>query len=485
MPMERRGARNVAQGQSTPVICADGWFKGYARLHWIHSAAAREPGLRCMNIMHHINRHNLQRAFRSLDGSKASGVDHIRKIDYQADLNGNLTRLLDEIRGGGWRPKPSREVLIPKPQGGMRPLAIGCLEDKIVQTLVAKILTALYEPEFYPFSYGFRPGKSAHQAINHLYRSVRRRHKSCVVVEMDIEKFFNSVDQTWLMERIQRKVGDPHMLRLIRRLLRNSILHGDGLLSDNERGTPQGSPVSPVLANICLHELLDTWFAQNYGHEGEMIRYADDAVFVFKDRETADAFRHALTERMTEAGLQLNLDKSGIVKFDSGKPQGTLGFLGFELYWGRTRMGRQRDLKVKTASKKFSRALTAFGQWVKEVRNQLPTAKLWSLAAAKLRGHYSYFGVRFNARKIGHFYRVCVHALFKWLNRRSQKRSYTWEQFQRRLHFMPLPRPPLGFELLDITDPKGIERKHKPKSRMRKLRTYGSVRSPGFTPGFT
>lgn len=484
MPMERREGRDVAQRQSTPAICTDGWFKGYDRLHWIHSAVKRDPELRCMNLMHHINPHNLRRAFSGLDGSKATGIDHVSKSDYEKNLEQNLLELNDAIKRGGWRPQPSREVLIPKPQGGMRPLAIGCLEDKIVQNLTAKILMALYEPEFYPNSYGFRPGKSAHQAIGHLYRAISHRHRGCVVVEMDIEKFFNSVNQTWLMERIKLKVGDPHFLRLIKRLLRNSVLHSDGTIKENRCGTPQGSPVSPVLANICLHELLDTWFSQNYGHDGEMIRYADDAVFVFKDMQTARQFQEALQERVKEAGLQLNVEKSGLMQFDATNPAGTIGFLGFELYWGRD-LRHQKTLKLKTASKKFSQTVTAFGQWVKDARNVLPTVKLWKIAASKLRGHYNYFGLVFNQCRIAHFYRLCIDALFKWLNRRSQKRSYTWEQFQHRLRYLPLPRPPLARELLDITTNSGTEHKHKPKSRMRKSRTYGSVRSLGFTPRFT
>jgi hypothetical protein len=302
---------------------------------------------------------------------------------------------------------------------------------------------------------------------------------------MDIEKFFNSVSQEWLLSKLQLKIGDPKLLRLIGRMLRNSILHEDGRISDTERGTPQGSPLSPVLANICLHYLLDAWFHENYAQEGEMIRYADDAAFVFYDEETARGFQQALRERMSEAGLSLNLEKSKLVRFDASEPQGTIGFLGFELYWGRDRR-RQRVLKLKTSAKKQSRAITAFSDWVKETRNQMPLAKLWRTAAAKLQGHYNSFGVRFNVAKISQFYWQCVGALFKWLNRRSQKRSYTWEQFRQRLWHQPLPKPPFTAELRDLTTEQSTEKNHKPKSRMRKLRTSGSVRSAGWKqPVFT
>src|SRR6266851_6612721 len=274
MPVERREARRVTQYSFSPQVCEDGPFRGYAKLHWIRSAAERKRGEQVHALMHHINPHNLRQAFRELDGSRASGIDGVTKRQYQVKLESNLRALHDTIRRGGWRPRPSREVLIPKPQGGTRPLAIGCLEDKIVQTLVARILEAVYEPLFHRHSYGFRQGKSAHDALARLHKAIRQRRKSCVVVEMDIEKFFNSVDHEWLMQKLELKIDDEHVLRLIHRMLRGSILHEDGALAETEHGTPQGSPVSPVLANICLHYLLDEWFEKNHGESGEFIRYA-------------------------------------------------------------------------------------------------------------------------------------------------------------------------------------------------------------------
>jgi group II intron reverse transcriptase/maturase len=426
--------------------------------------------------MHHINPHNLRQAFRELDGSRASGIDGVTKRQYQVKLESNLRALHDTIRRGGWRPRPSREVLIPKPQGGTRPLAIGCLEDKIVQTLVARILEAIYEPLFHRHSYGFRRGKSAHQAVGRLYKVIHERRKNCVVVEMDIEKFFNSVDHEWLLQKLELRIGDKHFLRLIGRMLRGSVLHEGGLLAEPERGTPQGSPVSPVLANICLHYLLDEWFAQNYSEGGEIIRYADDAVFVFKEEGTAQRFQTDLMARMKEGGLSLNLDKSGMVPFTCKAPQGFVSFLGFELYWGRNTNG-ERTLKVKTSSKKLNRCMQAFTDWIKGYRNKKPLKTLWLEAAAKLKGHYNYFAVLFNRPKLAHYYHACVGSLFKWLNRRSQKRSFSWEKFKRKLWFDPLPKPPSGDQLIDITSEYRTERKHPPKSRMRENRPSGSVRS--------
>lgn len=473
--MERRARRGVNQCRKAPGICTDGPFKGYARLHWIHSAAQRRQGEKMRNLMHHLNRHNLRRAFQSLDGSKASGIDHVTKNEYQRHLDTHLQALEQKLGRGGWRPQPAREVLIPKPQGGTRPLAVGCLEDKVVQTLMARILDAVYEPVFHRHSYGFRRGKSAHQALGRTYETIRRRKRSGVVVEMDIEKFFDSVDHDWLLRTLENDIGDPRFLRLIRRMLRNSILHSDGSLADRLAGTPQGSPVSPVLANVCLHTLIDAWFARGWASKGDFVRYADDAVFVFDDEQDAHAFREQLAARLAEAGLRLNLDKTRIVPFSARAPRGTISLLGFELYWGRWR--NRRVLKVKTLPKRLHRAMQNFLLWIKAVRNRKALTTLWSEAAVKLSGHYHYYGVTFNEAKLSHFHWFCVGAMYRWLNRRSQRRSYTWEQFKRRLFFTPLPRPPRGLELIDVTSEHGAERKHTPKSRMPKLGTYGSVRS--------
>ena len=482
--MEPRARRVVNQSTRAPGVCADGPFRGYARLHWILAAAQSQRVEPMRSLMHHLNQHNLRRAFLSLDGTKASGIDHVTKNDYRQHLDLNLLALEQKLRGGGWRPQPAREVLIPKPQGGMRPLAIGCLEDKIVQTLVARILEAIYEPTFHRHSYGFRRGKSAHQALGRAYETICRRKNRCVVVQMDIEKFFDSVDQDWLLRILGQRIGDPHFLRLLARMLRCSTLHADGTMADKLAGTPQGSPASPILANVCLHVLLDQWFTQNWSSKGEFVRYADDAVFVFSDEETARSFQLALIERMAEAGLRLNLDKTRIVPFSAAAPKGTITLLGFELYWG-TKPGLGKMLKVKTIPKRLARAVQSFTQWIKSVRNRKTTSAIWSEAAAKLTGHFRYYGVVCNEAKLSHFRWSCVGALFRWLNRRSQKHSFTWERFEQRLRFHPLPHPPCGPELIDVTSEHGATRNHKPKSRMPKLGKYGSVRSASLKLAFT
>ena len=477
MSTEQRESRSVNQFRLKPEPCAVGPFKGYYKLDRINSVAARDRQTVFNNLIQLLSEENLVQAFRGLDGSKAVGIDKVTKAKYEAQLHVNITALRAEIRGGGWRPRPSRQVFIPKPSGGKRPLAIGCLEDKIVQSLVAKILEAIYEPLFHRHSFGFRPGRNAHQALGHVYSAINKRGKYSVVVEMDIEKFFDNVSHSKLMAFLEEKISDKAFLRLVRRLLRNSILSEDGTLIDNATGTPQGSPVSPTLANIYLHHVLDEWFDKNYIAKGQMTRYADDAVFVFDDLKVAEEFKTQLTNRAAEYGLKLNEEKSGLVEF--GPKSGTvISFVGFVLYWGKTRITKT-TLKIKTAPERLRKAVQNFTDWIKDVRNRLPTREIWKRAAARLRGHYNYYAVSFNSNAVYKFYSSCREALFKWLNRRSQKHSFTWKQFVRKLMFNPLPKGYLGHECIDVTSTLSSDLKHKPKSRVRKSRKHGSARSSG------
>jgi hypothetical protein len=247
-------------------------------------------------------------------------------------------------------------------------------------------------------------------------------------------------------------------------------------------GTPQGSPVSPVLSNIFLHYVLDDWFKEHWSLQGKMIRYADDGIFIFEDKTTAQKFKDALNESLSDYGVNLNHEKSGITQFHYKAPHGDIPFLGFVFYWGKQRLVKT-VLKLKTAPKKLARSIQDFKEWIKANRHRLRTKKIWEGAASRLRGHYNYYGLSFNTPKLSHYYYEVTKLLFKWLNRRSQKRSYTWSEFQRKLRYDPLPTPPNYNEVLDITGLFGnrsdSKLKRKPKSRMRENRTYGSVRSNG------
>jgi group II intron reverse transcriptase/maturase len=349
----------------------------------------------------------------------------------------------------------------------------------MIQILLAKIYEAIFDPLFHRNSFGFRTGRSAHQAIAQVYKRISERKGEVWVVEMDIEKFFNSMDHEKLMNLIEQKIGDGAFLKLTQNLLQATVLGSEGELRTTELGAPQGSPLSPVLANLFLHHVLDEWFTEHWESQGTIVRYADDAVFIFGNEQTAKSFRNALQARLESFNLKLNLEKSSIRRFDADAPEGELPFLGFTFYWGYAGKRKGKLLKVKTTPKRVAECIQKFKEWIKFERNRKKLDTLWELAASKLRGHYRYYGVSFNQAKLSHYYYACVGELYKWLNRRSQKRSFTWERFSRRLMFNPLPKPTPGAMLLEITNGLGTENKHKLKSRMRKNCKSGSVRSRG------
>jgi group II intron reverse transcriptase/maturase len=377
-------------------------------------------------------------AFNAMDGKKALGVDGISKKAYEKNLEENLRRLAEAIQRGTYRPKPKREVLIPKANGKARPIAIACFEDKLVDWVVSKILTTIYEPIFIRTSFGYRPRKSAAEAIDAIYCSLfqnRRQH----LVEIDFSSFFNTIPHRKLMEIIGKKIADRRFKGLIGRFLEGDLICGGEETLPGELGTPQGSIMSPVLANIYLHETLDEWFLQKHSlHGNVIIRYADDALFLFSREEQAMKFLGELKERVKRYGLELNADKSRSLIFSKSHHE-HFHFLGFTFYWGI--QGSKRVLKIKTQKDKLIKSMQKFDVWIKQIRNQKDLKTIWSLAKAKIQGHINYFGYNMNTPKLNHFYHQAVRSLFKWLNRRSQRRSYSWEGFNERLKHFPLIKP--------------------------------------------
>jgi group II intron reverse transcriptase/maturase len=407
--------------------------------------AQKKPQLVFNNLMCQLKVDFLRRAFHGLSSQKARGVDGVSKAGYAEDLEANLCRLEDQLHRGGYRPLPARRVLIPKANGGQRALAISAFQDKIVQKAVADILQALYEPLFEDASVGFRPDRGCHMAVHKLYHRLKKSARP-FVVDVDIEKFFDSVDHERLMEILQKRISDQRFLRLIRKLLRAGILI-EGQETGNTSGTPQGSIVSPILANIYLHEVLDQWFAVNYAsHSRQMIRYADDVIFCFSQEGEAREFYQDLVKRLETHGLRVNTEKSRIVSFRSQDNQ-VFHFLGFTFYWGKDRKHR-RYLRLKTQAERLRKSVSAFKVWIKENRNRQRLKVLWEEAKAKLRGHYAYYGVTTNT-KVHTYYFICTNILLKWLNRRSQKHSMSRQRFLQRLKQNPLPRP-WGATLFDL-----------------------------------
>jgi group II intron reverse transcriptase/maturase len=387
----------------------------------------------------------LRESFTSLDGRKACGVDEVRKEDYGRNLESNLKDLASRIRRLGYRPKPVRRVYIPKSGGGKRPLGIPCTEDKIVQDRMSQILVGIWEPQFCDCSYGYRPGRSAHDALKRLTQVVFKEWTQ-YVVEADIKGFFSNVSHEHLLRFLKHRIGDPVFLRLVERFLKAGVME-DGAFHGSEAGTPQGGLVSPVLSNIYLHYVLDLWFEKRFAKKCRgkvyLIRYCDDFVGCFEYREDAEMFHHDMQLRLKEFNLEVEPNKTKILSFGSqslGKAEETFTFLGFTHYVARSRKG---SFKVgrKTDRKRFRVKLKGINATLRGLRTKGAAAMLEFLRQ-HLRGIFGYYAVSENSRAITAYYWLASKLLFKWLNRRSGRKSITWVRFTKLLEagLLPFPR---------------------------------------------
>jgi group II intron reverse transcriptase/maturase len=386
--------------------------------------------------------------FHELDGRKAVGADGVTKAQYGAELERNLEGLVERMKRMGYRPGPVREVLIQKAgkPGATRPLGISNLEDKLVQGMVRKVLEAIYEPVFLDCSYGFRPGRGPHDAVralqHHLYS-----HEVESVIDVDIASYFDTIDQSRLLEMVGEKVADPRFLRYLARLLKAGVL-SQGEMRFSEEGVVQGSACSPILANIFAHYVIDQWFEETVKRHcaGEVVlfRYADDLVICCQYARDGERIRKALTGRLARFGLSLNEAKTRMVSFrrpgrgERGRGS-VFAFLGFTFYWGRSRKGHAIP-KVKTSAARLRAKLVALTRWAKAVHSRYGLARFWRIFCAKIRGHVRYYGVSFNTRALSVFVYQATRIVYKWLNRRSQRRSFTWETFRLYIARHPLPR---------------------------------------------
>jgi len=448
MLMERRDQQNSNLTTDTLTASSSGNFGhlnkssqlGLMEDRWVRISlkAQRDKDFVFDNLHVHIHEDSLREAFKAIDGSKALGVDSVSKSEYGKNLEENLCDLTQRIKRGSYKPMLKREVLIPKPNGKQRPIAIACFEDKLVDWVISKILTAVYEPLFIRNSFGYRPSKSATQAVEACYYSLCKNIRKHAV-EIDFSSFFNTIPHRKLIKVISRRISDRKLKGLIGRFLKSGLINKAGEILPSEVGTPQGSIMSPILANIYLHEVVDLWFLENYAsYSNIIVRYADDGMFFFKDETTASEFLKSLEARVQQYGLSLNKDKTHIIKLAKDNHQ-QFNFLGFTFYWGK--QGSRKTLKIKTQKEKLIKSIQEFEQWIKKIRSKEKLKKIWDLAKSKIRGHINYFGYRMNNLKLNHFYAEAVKSLFKWLNRRSQKLSYTWEGFNERIKYFPLMEP--------------------------------------------
>lgn len=423
-------------------------------------AKANRTDRRVQNLASYINAETLRAIHKTMDKRKAYGIDKVTKEDYGQNLEENLENLVKRMKSGSYQPKPTRRVYIPKEaKGKMRPLGISCYEDKLVENAIAQILEQIYEPKFYDESFGFRPNRNCHQAVREIIEMVQYR-KTDYVVEADIKGFFDNVDHDWLIKMLEHDIADRKFIEIITKFLKAGIME-NGKYLDSERGTPQGNGASPVLANIYLHYVLDNWFdvvvKRQCRGECYLIRYADDFVCCFQNRHEAEVFRQRLEERFRKYGLELAEEKTKILEFGrfarqnrerrgEGKPN-TFDFLGFTFYCGMDGRKQFFRCRVKTSRKKFRSKIKAMKEWIKRNRTK-PLEWLFKMVNAKLRGHYQYYGVTDNTREVKNFLNRTRSLLFKWLNRRSQKRSYTWETFNNGLlRTFPLLEPKVKVSL--------------------------------------
>jgi group II intron reverse transcriptase/maturase len=417
----------------------------------IAELAKQSPQMGFTSLAYHIDLDWLREAYRRTRKDGAVGVDGQTAADYEKDLEGNLRSLLDRAKSGTYRAPPVRRVHIPKGTGGdTRPIGIPTLEDKVLQRAVVMVLEAVYEQDFHDCSYGFRTSRSAHQALAALWQQAMRTGGGWIL-EADIRKFFDTLDHAHLRELLQRRVRDGVLLRLIGKWLNAGVLE-DGNLSYPEAGSPQGGVISPLLANVYLHYVLDEWFAAEVQPRLKgrafLIRYADDFVIGFTLEEDARRVLAVLPQRFGKYGLTVHPDKTRLVPFRpprrsacEGQPPddgpGTFTLLGFTHYWGRSRKGTW-VLKRKTAASRFTRALRMITEWCRLHRHK-PIAQQHQTLSQKLRGHFAYYGITGNYATLSRFRYAVTGVWRKWLGRRKRAGPLSWSRFAQLLERYPLP----------------------------------------------
>ena len=402
------------------------------------------------SIGHLIDKEMLKDCHRKMDGDKAVGIDGVTKEEYGRNLEENLENLVGRLKKKSYKPQPARRVEIPKENGKTRPLSIYCYEDKLVQEALRRILEAVFEPHFYDEMMGFRPKRGCHKAIQKLNVMLEMRPTN-YVLDADIKSFFNHIDQEWAVRFIESRIKDPNIIRLVRRMLKAGIIE-DYQYEKTEEGSEQGSVCSPVIANIYMHYVLVWWFKECVepklkGHGG-LVVYADDFVACFQYKEEAEEFYKHLKGRMGHFGRTLEENKSKLIEFGryaeercgrKGRKPETFTFLGFTHYCSHGRNGKFR-VKRKTSRKKFAKKCKEVHRLIRDMRTN-PLKAIIKKLNEILVGYYHYYGITDNSQSLSNFrYRV-MKSLYKWLNRRSQKKSYNWEGFNEMLKVYPLATP--------------------------------------------
>jgi RNA-directed DNA polymerase len=429
----------------------------------IAEIARQNPKERFTALIHHINQETLIECHQMVSGSKASGVDQVTKQAYGENLEANIADLIGRMKRQAYKPQPVRRVYIPKEGSNkMRPLGIPSYEDKLVQKGLARILNTIYEQDFLDCSFGFRPGRGCHDALKVLNHIIERK-KVNYIVDADIRGFFDhvDVDHEWLMKFLELRIADPNLLRLIKRFLKAGVMEA-GIVYDTPEGTPQGGLISPILANVYLHYVLDLWFEKvvkkRCQGEAYVVRYADDFVCCFQNKRDAEWFYSNLKERLKKFNLEVAEEKTRIIAFGrsaekESKKQGkkkpdTFDFLGFTHYCSKSEKGWFR-VKRKTSQKKYRSSLLKCKLWLRK-HLASPTDYVMEMLQIKLLGYYRYYGITDNSTAVRNFYDKVRRMLFKWFNRRSQRKSMNWDKYVRFLKKNPLPRAKTYVSIYDV-----------------------------------
>jgi RNA-directed DNA polymerase len=410
--------------------------------------SAQNPQQEFHSLMHHINVESLCRCYRELEGGKAKGADGRSKRDYGENLQENVKELVGQMKRMAYRPGPVRQVLIPKEgnPGELRPLGISNIADKLVQKRMHEILDSIYEPIFLNSSYGFRQKRGCHDAIKELNNYLYRNEVESII-DVDLANYFGTIDHQIAEGILRKKIKDTKFLRYVKRMFKSGVLE-DGELRITEEGVVQGSCCSPIIANIVAHYVVDTWIEDTVKPlavgEVESFRYADDMVICCRYAKDAKRIKEALGKRLAKHQLKLNENKTKLVKFSkaravNGEKQESFDFLGFTFYLGRTLRGKVIP-KVKTNGKRLRNKLKRVNEWARGIRNQKTLGEIWKTFRAKLQGHVQYYGVSFNSKSVSKFLHAAERILFKWLNRRSQRKSFDWDKFGLYKAKHPLPQ---------------------------------------------